>query len=140
MSDLAFFAFKLLMSASLVGEAFGLFVSTPGAINDPVFIGISALLLFFAALPWVNLAAPNRGVGLTGVFISLGVAIFAARAAFGFVQFPRHCTGSGVVFCELENLLFATGGEYLAASPLALLAAVLFAGSIRILARARLTL
>lgn len=127
-------AFKLLLSATLVAAPIALLVVAPQALNDPVFIGISAVLLFFAALPWVNFTAPNRGLALAGVVFSIGVLFVAGRAVFGLVQFPRQCSGRGVVLCEFENLLFAAGGEYLAAAPLALLAAFLFVGSVRMLA------
>ncbi len=129
-------AFKLLLSTTLVAAPITLLVVAPQALSDPVFIGISAMLLFFAALPWLNFTAPNRGLALAGIVFSLGASFLAARTALGSVQFPRQCSGRGVVYCEIENLLFAVGGEYLAAAPFALFAALLFAGSIRMLTNA----
>jgi hypothetical protein len=137
MFDRAWLVFKLLFSAALVAAPVAFFVAAPRALAEPAFIGISAVLLFFAALPWVNFTAPNRSLALAGIVFSLGMAFLAGRTAFGFALFPRHCTGRRSVYCEFENLLFAAGGEYLAAAPFALFAAFLFAGSIRMLNRAR---
>ena len=136
MVDRVWLAFKLLLSFVLVAAPLALFVVAPRARADPVFIGISAMLLFFAALPWVSFTTPNRGLGLSGIMFSLGVAFFAGRNAFGYVPFPHQCTGRRVAFCEFENLLFAAGGKYLAAAPLAIIAVLLLAVGIRMIDRA----
>jgi hypothetical protein len=132
----AWLVFKLLFSTALVAIPIALVGTAPRAIDKPVFIGISALLLFLAALPWVKFERPNRALALAGIFLSLGIAILAARTAFGFVEFPRQCTGRRAALCEVENLLFSAGGEYLAATPFGVLAAFLLVGSLRMLNRA----
>ena len=135
MLDRLWIAFKLIFSAVLVAAPIAFFVAAPRALKEPAFIGVAALMLFFAALPWVNFTGPSRGLALAGVFSSVGMTFIAGQTAFGFVQFPRPCSGRSVVFCESQNLLFAVGGEQLAAAPFALVAAFLFAGSFRMLTR-----
>ena len=125
------FAFKLLFSVTLVVAPISLLVAAPHAMTDPVFIGISSILLFFAALPWVNFTTPNRALGLVGIIFSFCIAFLAVQ-----MEFPRSCTGHRVLFCEFENLLFLVGGKFLAAAPFAALAAFVFVGSMRILIRA----
>jgi len=138
MFNRAWFAFKLMFSIALVAAPIVLFSLAPRVVTDPVFIGIAALLLFFAALPWVNFERPNRALALAGMVFSFGIALLAARTAFGFEHLPRHCSGR-VVLCEFENILFFVGGEYLAAAPFGLMAAFLLVGSLRMLRRARST-
>lgn len=129
------FAFKLLLSAALVAAPIVFFVAAPRAIFDPAFVAVSAVMLFFAALPWVDFAAPNRAFALAGMVFSMGMAFLAGQTAFGSVQFPRLCTGRRAAFCEMENMLFLVGGKYLAAMPFAVLAGLIFVGSAGMLLR-----
>jgi hypothetical protein len=128
-------AFKLLLSLALVAAPTALFVAAPSALQDPAFIGVAALLVFFAALPWVSFAEPNRALALSGVVASFGLGFIAVHIASA--EFPRHCSGRRRLFCELENLLFSVGGENLAAAPWAAAAALLFIGSTVLLRRLR---
>ena len=127
-------SFKIVLSITLVAAPISLLALAPQALADPVFMGISAVLIFFAALPWVKFTVPNRGLALAGIVFSIGVLLLAGQTAFGSVQLPRQCTGRRTLLCEFENLLFAAGGEYLAAAPFAIFAVILFGGSIRMLA------
>lgn len=131
MFNRAWVAFKVFLSLGLVAAPIALLVAAPHAAMEPLFIGIASMLLFFAALPWVDFSSPNRAVGLAGIVFSIWMALLGVRSAMGYVEFPQPCTGRGRVFCEFENLLFQLGGEYLAAAPFGLLALVLFRLSIR---------
>ena len=133
----AWIAFKLLLSATLVGAPIALFYAAPEALVKPEFIGISAVLLFFAALPWVSFEAPNRSLGLSCLVFSIGVGFVAFQTAFGSISFPRPCTNRRALLCEVENLLFNVGGKTLAALPFALLAALMLVAGVVIIARSR---
>jgi hypothetical protein len=135
MFNRAWVAFKILLSLGLVAAPIVLLVAAPNAVMEPLFIGISSMLLFFAAVLWLDFSTPNRAVGLAGIVFSIWIGLLAARSALGYVEFPRPCTGRGRIFCEIENLLFQVGGEYLAAAPFGLLALVILRLSVRTVCR-----
>jgi len=124
--------FKLLLSISLIAAPCALLLAAPQALTDPIFIGLAAFLVFFAALPWVNFAKPGRSLGLAGIFFGIGIAVLSIQTAAGAVSLPRACGGRYSFLCELENLLLLLGGELLAATPLAICALVMFAVSVRL--------
>ncbi|MCV2362972.1 hypothetical protein LNV23_05835 [Paucibacter sp. DJ1R-11] len=107
-------------------------LAAPQALTDPIFIGLSSLLVFFAALPWVNFALPGRSLGLAGVFFAIGIAALGIQTAAGAVSLQHACGRRYSVLCELDKLLFLLGGELLAATPFATCALFLLAGSVRL--------
>ena len=129
--------FKALLSCLLIAAIIGLAISAPHAQSDPALIGISALLLLFAALPWVNFQTPNRSLGLVCMLFSGGVSYIAFQTATGAVSFPRSCHGRRILTCQLENQLHEVGGPLLASAPFAIFALLAFLFSIRILLHAR---
>ncbi|MCL2636413.1 MAG: hypothetical protein FWD50_07310 [Betaproteobacteria bacterium] len=133
MSNRVWLAFKFVLSVLLVAAPLALFVVAPRAINEPMFLGLSAALLYFAALPWVNFTTPNRGLALAGIVFSSAPVFVAAQTVTGNLSFPRQCLWPGAMLCDIDNLLFAVGGEYLAAAPFAILAVFIFVGSISML-------
>lgn len=135
MLDSAWLVFKFLFSLALGAVALVLLLTPPNLAVDPSFIGIAALLLFFAALPWVDLTRRSRELGLVLFVIGLGMALFSGRTALGYATFPRTCGGRRSTLCEFENALFEIGGGWLAAVPGGLFAAVLLVVSIRMLMR-----
>ncbi|MDB5898688.1 MAG: hypothetical protein JWP41_2290 [Ramlibacter sp.] len=136
MFNRAWVIFKLLLSVALVAIPIALFVAAPRALLEPAFVGLSAMLVFFAAILWVDFTRPNRALGLAAIVISIGIALLGARTALGYVQFPQPCSGRGRLFCEIENLLFLIGGEFLAAAPFGVLAVCTFALGVRVVGRA----
>ena len=129
--------FKALLSCLLIAVIIGLAISAPHGQPDPSLIGISAILLLFAALPWVNFQTPNRSLGLVCMLFASGVGYIAFRTATGAVSFPRPCQSRRALTCQLENQLHDLGGPLLASAPFAILALLAVLFSIRILLHAR---
>ncbi len=96
----------------------------------------AAAFLFLAALPWLNLERPSRGLGLAGVMFSFGLLLVASRPFTKANEYPLACVRRRV-WCEVENLLFLLGGPPLAALPFAVLGIGLLAFSLRAVWRLR---
>jgi hypothetical protein len=93
--------------------------------NDFSIFGVAGMFLFFSAILWLDFTKPSRALGLAGIVISLGVLILAFSTATGSDVYPKHCSGLGLALCELQNLLYVTGGRPAAAIPW-----LLFAGGV----------
>jgi hypothetical protein len=129
-------ASKLFVSATLsVGPILAI-VFFPTVLKDPLFAFPFAVLLFSAVSPWLNSTTATRGLAVAGAVFSLGAGLLAGRAALGLSQLPLRCIGSRTAWCELGNVLFAIGGRYLVATAIAIPAALLLAGSVRMFLRA----
>lgn len=131
-------AFKLLLSATLLGAPLVLFVMAPAARTDGAAIAITSGMVFLAAIPWINTEQPSRAVGLAGIVLGLGAGFLAWLTASGHTLLPQDCSARrrrSVLWCELENLLHAMGSEYLAALPFALAAGFFLIGSLRLVRR-----
>ncbi len=127
--------FKAVLSLALLSGAAWLMVkATPHIAEQPEVLGITAVLLFMAALLWVRLDRPSTAAGLVVVVLSFGPAFAAARMTSGEVAWPRTCTRHRG-FCELVNLLHDLGGPYLAAAPLAMAALIVFFIGVRVVVR-----
>lgn len=135
--ELMWTAFKLALSLALVAAPCAFLLAAPAAWGDPLFIGVAALLLFFAALPWVKFERGGRSVALAGIVFALGIAFAAWQVATRQAGYPQSCRGRRALFCEIENLLYAIGGPLLAAMPYALMASALLLLCIRALVRSR---
>jgi hypothetical protein len=118
--------FKFLFSVGLVALA-GLFIyQTVGSEFQASSIGAASVLLFFAAWPWVDHERPNRSLSLARIVLSLLFGVMALNTATGGYRFPRLCDTRRGLLCELENFLYALGGNTLAAAPYAAFAIFLF--------------
>ena len=74
--------FKALLSlVLLVAAAFLMTVAAPHLNENPSFLGVAAMLVFFAALPWVRFDTPTRTLGLACIVFSLALAFVAAQTA-----------------------------------------------------------
>ena len=126
---------KAVLSLALLSGAAWLMVkATPPIAEQPEALGISAVLLFMAALLWVRLDRPSRAGGLAVVVLSFGPAFAAARMTRAEVAWPRTCTRQRG-FCELANLLHDLGGPYLAAAPSSMAALIVFFIGVRVVVR-----
>lgn len=136
MHDRLWFGLKALLSALLLlgASILALFVwRVPGQF---AFLGLAAVFLLFAALPWVDFTRPNRALGLVLILFALGMGLLAWQDAHEVAAWPKSCSGRGSAICGLKNLLWMAGGPVLAALPWALLAAVLLVAGARVLRRA----
>jgi hypothetical protein len=96
----------------------------------------AGVLVFLAALPWVNLQRPSRGLGLAGIMFSFGLFLVASRPFTKANEYPLDCVRRRI-WCEVENLLFLLGGPPLASLPFAVLGIGLLAFSLRAVWRLR---
>ena len=96
----------------------------------------AAAFLFLAALPWLNLERPSRGLSLAGIMFSFGLFLVASRPFTNANEYPLACVGRRV-WCEVENLLFLLGGPPLASLPFVVLGIGLLAFSLRAVWRLR---
>lgn len=127
--------FKFLLSSALVAAAALLLYATGWLRLEAMAIGITSVLLFFAAWPWVDHTAPNRALGLVGTMLSFGLAFIAISRLADKLTFPLLCTGRRSLLCHADNLLHAIGGKLLVALPYALLALVVLGYSVRAVIR-----
>ena len=121
-----------LVSASFAGVICLLYAHKP----EPALLASAAAFLFLAALPWLNLERPSRGLGLAGIMFSFGLFLVASRPFTKANEYPLACVGRRV-WCEFENLLFLVGGPSLASLPFAALGIGLLAFSLRTVWRLR---
>ena len=136
MLSIIWLGIKLTLSLVLVAALWLLLSQPIEPLRRPAVLGFGAFLLFLAALPWVNFERPHRAFGLVGIFISLGFLIVVGSFLTGDTSFPMSCSGRSADFCEFINSLYALGGPYLAAAPIAILAAFMLAGSAVIIIQA----
>lgn len=125
--------FKGVLSAVLVAIAAVFLWIAATRRFDPWVLGIASLLLFTAAMPWVNILKPSRALGLVGIMLSLLVLGIAVTNILTPERFPLNCSARRS-FCYVENLLYEVGGSMFAAAPFLLL------GTFMLLASLRLTL
>lgn len=135
MFDSAWLVFKFLFSLALAAIASALLLTATDLAVDPSPIGIAALVLFFAALPWVDITRRSRALALVLFVLGLVMAIISGSRALGYAKFPQACGGRRSTLCEFENALFEIGGGLLAAVPVGLVAVLLLFVSIRMLMR-----
>jgi hypothetical protein len=114
-------------SASFAAMLLLLFVHRP---EYTFSLGAAAAFLFLAAIPWLDLTRPTRGLSLAGVVVAFGFLLVASRPFTQAADYPLNCT-TRRVWCEFENLLFTLGGAPLAALPFAVLGLGLLAVSLR---------
>ena len=125
--------FKLALSAVLlvgVGALFWLGLRH----GFPAWVfGLMGGLVFFAALPWVNVQRSSRALGLVGVALGLVVLSLAVSEGLSPERFPLECSSRRRgVFCHFQNLLFDLGGSVLAAAPFGLLGLLLLLFGVRL--------
>ncbi len=125
------FSGLLLLLAGLLAAAYF------GKPNSTEMWGFIAVLIFFAAAPWVDYTKPSRALGLTGIVFSFGVTFVAVSVLTGITPYPRECSGRGTLLCELLNLLYTLGGRPAAAAPWFLAAIAVLCGSYVAFKRAR---
>jgi hypothetical protein len=73
-------------------------------------LGFLGVLLFLAALPWVDFTRPSRALALVVVVFALGAGNVARGYLRGASQLPHDCSRRRWLLCELENQLFLFGG------------------------------
>lgn len=74
-------------------------------------IGGASVVLFLAALPWASMQPRSRSFALAGIVFSLGLLGGSVLRYGGSFSFPQSCTERGWTWCQLENGLYAFGGN-----------------------------
>ena len=128
---------KAVVSLAAVAVAVLLLVLFAHARSDPWLIGTASVFLFLSALPWVDLTAPGRPLGMVVVTFSLGLFFVASRPFTHAASYPLPCTGRHAWWCQIENLLFSVGRAPLVALPFGLAAVGVLALGVRIVWRYR---
>lgn len=129
--------FKVFLSAFILLVAGIISVTsfrTPIHWEDFGFIG---LLVFFAAVFWIDYSKPSRAVGLVGIVIAIGLTLMARETAAGRIKYPTQCTFDvrDWPICHIGNGLYAIGGPYAVAAAWLILALLVFYVSCRTFTR-----
>ena len=102
---------------------------------SPLNIGIPAVLVFFAAIPWVA-ANPHknyRAAGLMGIVFSIGVSSMTVAGFKNEIEFPMSCSPRSQIGCNFINWLYGNYGSNAVGTFLLLFTLFMVAASIKII-------
>ncbi|MCA3071779.1 MAG: hypothetical protein IOD05_16220 [Rhodobacter sp.] len=133
----AWVIFKLAFSALLLclGAA-----AAYTAIVDKLYsaLAVTAVLLVFTWLLWVDWARPTRALGVLGLGFSAGCFFMAYELFIGNAVLPAECDQRRrELACHVVNALYTVGGSFLVSFLWALGAVLLAAPSLNALVRPR---
>jgi hypothetical protein len=91
---LVWLSIKALVSFLLVALAVGVLLVAPASLSDPAAFGGSAVLVFFAALPWLNFTRLSRPLGLLASCFRFSSTLFLLALSLGKLPFQRYAAGA----------------------------------------------